>query len=249
MAKATSAEGLLDAEGGPYKLVETDTGEDSEMSPLEAHMRARKNVHPANTKSASAYTRKYNPAEEEGHVRVLSLEPADGSGAAVAEVQYAAAETPVAAEEKKSSHPVPGHKPFVAGGVDNIPPPSPKLEKAAVSDVHLAQGGTSIENIRFGDHPGKTRIVIDVSETAKFSHHLSDENKVLDINISGAAWGAGIEAKILQHPLILGYRATTDANGTHLTLKLKKPGKVVWSAALKPDHGKGDRVVFDIAAL
>lgn len=261
MVKASSAENLLKAEGGAFRMVELEAEDESEISPLEAHMRARENVHPTETKTASKYTKKYDPSGEKIHVRTLRLEPLNGAPVETIKVptQYARADITViprtkpdfvqktAQKTKDSSYPIPKQKPQImrVASADT----EQKITKA-VSFVEPASGkGGVVASVRFGEHPGKTRMVLDLTTRVEFSHQLSDENRILAIQIPGVAWDAGLEAKILQHPLIVGYRAQSDENGTRLSLKLKKPGRVIWSAALRPDHGKGDRLVFDLAAL
>ena len=230
MIKASSAENLLKAEGGMFRMVEMEAEDDAEISPLEAHMRARKNVHPAQTKTASKYTKRYDPDGQEIHMRTLRLEPIDSMQSDTPEpTQYARADITV----------IPRTKPEFSG------PKKTKTIKASSS-----KKAAVVENVRFGEHPGsKTRMVLDLTARASFSHKLSDENKLLIIQIPGADWDAGLETKILQHPLIVGYRAQSDKNGMRLSLKLKKPARVIWSTTLKADKGKGDRIIFDIAAL
>ncbi len=270
MVRASSAENLLKAEGGMFRMVEVEEKSDAEISPLEAHMRARKNVHPTETKVASAYTKRYDPNGEVIHMRTLRLEPLNGVQGGVPEpIQYARADITVIPRSKpdfsgsvptetktaSSKYPTPGRKPDMTriASVDTArkakKTPAKKPAKIAASRKLQTKDGLTVASVRFGEHPGKTRMVIDLTTKGGFSHKLSDENRLLAIQIPGAAWDAGLEAKILQHPLIMGYRAQSDKDGTRLSLKLKKPGRVIWSAALRPDHGKGDRLVFDLAAL
>lgn len=69
------------------------------------------------------------------------------------------------------------------------------------------------------------------------------------IVIGHATWDAGLNSSLMQHPLILGYRAQEDGDDVVLALKFKKPVKVRWSAMLPPDGKRGDRLVMDLVEL
>lgn len=110
-------------------------------------------------------------------------------------------------------------------------------------------GHIEISQLRFGTHPGKVRMVFDVSGAASFQHNVNNRARELSIQIEDSEWDAGQEAELVNSPLIEGYRAVREGNATRIDMRLKKPVKVLWAAALKPESGKGNRLVVDLAGL
>lgn len=109
-------------------------------------------------------------------------------------------------------------------------------------------GATAVQNIRFGEHPGKTRMVLDLSGESKYRADVDNNEKLLLIELSGAGW-ATTQQKLITHPLVSGYTAQPGANGgTMLALELKKPVKILGSAALKPNSSRGHRIYLDLAS-
>jgi hypothetical protein len=272
-----SSEDLLDSEGGRWSMVE----QESEMSPLQMHEKARKVVNPADLQKHMPSGSHFKPHQENEDMRVLKLVRGDrGDDDAAdfmpADTELMMEETEVAVTEKAGA-PVPGHKPQMQSETELadliVPAQKPAKKEIIVvsadrpiieepefeqvpgeqeeepAPIAVSGDGVEIADVRFGDHPGKTRMVLDLTGPVQFEHKLDNEQHLLAIEIRGAQWNAGTESKIIEHSLVAGYKAYAVDGATRIALRLKKPVKVVWSAALKPDHGKSDRLVFDIAAL
>lgn len=145
----------------------------------------------------------------------------------------------------------------MAKRVAEAPAPAPALApvtKTVETKVETTQyaaaadGHTEVKNIRFGEHPGKTRMVLDLTGASKYRADVDNGEKLLLLELSDADWAAASQ-KILKHPLVAGYTAQPAANGgTTLALELKKPVKIVGSAALPPNKSSGHRIYLDLAA-
>lgn len=250
------SEDLLDSEGGRWKMVE----EKENLSPEQMHARARKVVNPSDLDKHLPSGSNFNPKAEDEDVRVIKMVRAGGSkeekdSGPLARMMPAKSEVIVDVEERIALAPRPAHKPRREVVEDE---PVAVLVASAPKEVATARdpdtdgiggGGAEIADIRFGDHPGKTRMVLDLTGPAQFAHKIDNGEHILAIEIAGAQWNAGEQSRIMQHALVAGYKAYAVDGATRIALRLKKPVKVVWSAALKPDQGKGDRIVFDLAAL
>lgn len=129
--------------------------------------------------------------------------------------------------------------------------PAPAREPvamAAASQPASGSGATVVRGIRTGEHPGKTRLVLDLTGASKYRADIDNDENLLLIELSDAGWTAA-EQKLMNHPLIKGYTTQASGNGgTILALELKKPAKILGSAALKPNAQYGNRIYLDLAA-
>jgi len=111
---------------------------------------------------------------------------------------------------------------------------------------------TSIQNVRFGNHEGgKSRMVLDVSGATSFKYDIDNNEKFLVIEVPGTVWNAGPVTRMIQdNPLLQSMTASPDGQGgTRLVFQMKAPVKILWSQAIPPAGGQGNRLVFDVAAL
>jgi hypothetical protein len=150
---------------------------------------------------------------------------------------YSAAQTPVSAQRAPAQQAQPS-----------------KMAAMAVSDARpapsQASGGVVISRVRTGEHPGKTRMVFDVSGPSNFKFDVDNAEKRLMLDVSSAAWGAPEQNAVTNSSLISGYtaHASSQNQGTSVEIALKKPVRVLYSAAMKPNEVHGHRIVLDIAA-
>lgn len=111
-------------------------------------------------------------------------------------------------------------------------------------------GGPSVTNIRFGEHPDKTRMVLDTSDKVAFSYNVDNRNRSLTIQLPGTAWQGAKAMDISNSPLVDSYSVMPGQNGgTTLVMQLKQPVQVKWAQSLPPGGPQGNRVVFDLAAM
>lgn len=136
-------------------------------------------------------------------------------------------------------------------------PPAATPSAATQEPVALADRGAAsapatgkavVKSIRMGEHPGKTRLVLDLTGSTQYRADLDNDEHLLTIELSEAGWSADSQ-KLLNHPLIKGYTTQASAGGgTILALELKKNVKVLGSSALKPNSQFGNRIYLDLAA-
>ncbi len=131
------------------------------------------------------------------------------------------------------------------------PPPQQNYQQPVIQQANYGGGsGASITNVRFGEHPDKTRLVFDSSNKVSFSYDVDNNERILMISLPGAGWQAAREMAIRNSPLVASYNIVPDNAGGHqVIMQLKQPVKVLWAQALMPGGPQGHRVVFDLAAL
>jgi hypothetical protein len=121
-----------------------------------------------------------------------------------------------------------------------------------VMPVSASSGsGTAVSNLRLGEYPAKTRLVLDLSGPSPYSTELDNGEKLLVVQIPKAGWTAEQRKSLGNHPLVAGYTAQPGPDGgTTLAIELKKPVKIAASSALPPNATyKSHRIFIDLAAI
>ncbi|MCD8526467.1 MAG: hypothetical protein LRY62_04755 [Alphaproteobacteria bacterium] len=131
--------------------------------------------------------------------------------------------------------------------------PAPMVqEKPAVTMASAAVGGGSaVNNLRLGEHPGKTRLVLDLTGPSTYRTDLDNNEKLLLVQIPKASWSAEQRKSLSGHPLVAGYTAQPGVDGgTTLAIELRKPVKIGANSALPPNATyQNHRIFIDLAAL
>lgn len=113
-----------------------------------------------------------------------------------------------------------------------------------------AGANVSVKRVRAALHPGKTRLVFDLTGPADFKYELDNANNLLLIRLSADGWEAETERIFAQSKIFRAYAAKSAKNGgTIVALKLQKPGKVLFSQKLGKSEQGYHRVFFDVAPL
>jgi hypothetical protein len=119
-----------------------------------------------------------------------------------------------------------------------------------LGDIQAASGetGAGVLSVRIGEHPGKTRIVLDLDGVSPFRHDLDRNENVLIITLPEAVWKTSSQKDFSAHPLLGSYRTQPGKNGgTVLVLRFKKPVRLAAATALGPGGAAAYRILFDIA--
>lgn len=111
-------------------------------------------------------------------------------------------------------------------------------------------GVASVDAVRFGFHPDKARIVMDVSDLTQYSFDIDNTEKVMVINLPEAHWKAGAQRTPVSSEFIDSwtYQAAPEG-GAFMIIQLKNPVKVIARNALPANGSKGPRIYVDIARI
>lgn len=140
---------------------------------------------------------------------------------------------------------VPAQQPAAAPVATPLAPPA-----AAPVSAALQAGALQASGLRLGEHPGKTRIVIDMSGTPAYKQDLDNAEKIFVIELPNTAW-TGPANKSFSSPLIQSYTAQPMDNsaGTRIVLVLKKTAAVSYQDTLNPaSDSPYHRLVIDLTA-
>ncbi len=104
--------------------------------------------------------------------------------------------------------------------------------------------------LRVGEHPDKTRFVIEVTEAVDYTIFALADPYRLVIDLPGAVWRNHPEANPGARGLIHGYRYGPFTQGvSRIVLDLTGPVRVVRDFVLAPKEGHAHRVVIDLGAV
>lgn len=117
-----------------------------------------------------------------------------------------------------------------------------------VSGAPAALGAPRVQDVRFGEHPGRSRIVLDLSGPAPYQYAFDNASGTLSVTLKGAGWTAGPQGTVPRSPLLEGWSAQNGGSGDSvMTVRLRGPAKVVHEELIGPSEGRGHRLVLDIA--
>ena len=228
---------------------------EKELSPIEQHMLARKDVNPKKINRKNKYSKTvadYKAKEEK--VRIVRV---DEDVSTIDKEMKAKGlkidSNPVKKQQDAKSYVQAildkhqaredGAKDDVKKIADSTVKPSKKLSSKTIS---VSQ--STVTDLRVGQHPGKTRIVLDVSGRTGFQTSFESGNKVLVVKLPDAVWGTDGSAKSKDKSLFAGYDAREKGSGSVLKISLSAPARLAYKQAMKPSGKRGHRIVLDVVA-
>ncbi len=232
-------------------------------SPLEAHMRARRQVDPKDTRRTHKYTRLVSFAGE--NPPKPARKPGSEKPSVFAKVYSAASQiqesvSDLAAVEKEQT-PRPVEKPAPKDAVKPAAKPHVKKPKFAPPKTMItqrtqdgradaaAENREQVEGFRLGRHPDKTRFVFDLSDKTQIeSHRLSTDGRTLTLKLPKTVWGEIARKKSFKtDPLIESYSVSEFFGSVSVVITFKQPAKFLNWAYLPPNQMRGHRLYFDVA--
>ena len=268
--------GLLQKNEEPYQAPEYMEGEGDELSPLEAHLRARRMVDPAHPETSSRYTYKADQPHEDFHDRLkgggvdgISAEPLSAPEHEEKFAQESVSSAPQSRTGRitpQTRVPKPGFKPVssqqsasavvIDGNPMAVPVPKhkPRDYAGAVSvaedpSLTYIYGDSAVIDMRLGEHPGRTRLVLDLSGQGGYSYKIDNAAGFLIIELPGVGWNTETGRVFAGHALFKSFSVSElPGGGTALNLELKRPVKIDKALALPPNQNTGHRVYFDVTA-
>ena len=122
------------------------------------------------------------------------------------------------------------------------------LSSALVLGAHSTAVAASavVNDVRVGEHPGATRVVLDISQRTNATFDVSNDGRTLFIVLPDAEWRAGTFAAKHAKGLLTDFRQSTSGNGVELSLVLDQPVRIKPPFFVAPEGTQGERVVIDI---
>lgn len=110
------------------------------------------------------------------------------------------------------------------------------------------KGQSVVQDIRFGQHGNKTRIVMDVSDLSEYNYRIDNDARTMTIRMPQATWSAKAKGMSDLSDLVSSWQyQPLGEKGSMLILDLRQPVKQIGGNALPPNGEKGPRIYIDIA--
>ena len=141
---------------------------------------------------------------------------------------------------------VPGKKPS-AMAKPYVRPLSKKSVNTQASPQKQVQYLAEAIRLRSGKHPGRTRLVIEVTETTRYKVAIDHVRNVLRIKIDSTKWRLSPQESFTKSDLLGTYVARQYKDGSVLfEVRLKKKTKILDTMILRPNLSSKHRVVIDL---
>ncbi|MGH1402957.1 MAG: hypothetical protein ACRBDL_01810 [Alphaproteobacteria bacterium] len=136
------------------------------------------------------------------------------------------------------------------GAGDFVPIPTIKptrTENRVYKNGKVSENSINVYKVRSGVHPGKTRVVIEVSDKTQYKTTIDPIRNVLRVKLANANWKAPSQA-ILKGSTLLGtYVARVQGDGSALLeIRLKRSSKILNTMILEPGSSSHYRIVIDL---
>jgi len=109
-----------------------------------------------------------------------------------------------------------------------------------------AANGSAVRALRLGEHPGKVRIVLDVSGKTSFNADLDNAEKILVVELPQAAWNAAAQQTFSGNPVLASYKTEPMGDGgTRLIIVLKAGTSIAYKSAMNNPDGSS-KIIVDL---
>lgn len=109
------------------------------------------------------------------------------------------------------------------------------------------QGGKAdVYDIRIGEHPGRTRIVMDVNSKTSFRADVDNNEKIMVVDLPQAGWTTTKSKTIGKSGFVSSYKVEASGNGHILIIQLKRNAKISYKDDLQGTLGNSRRLVIDL---
>lgn len=119
---------------------------------------------------------------------------------------------------------------------------------AAPVAVATSQG--KVQAVRVGEHPGKTRVVVDLAGAGRIapSYDLDNAEHLLVIDLPGVSAQDVAASLPKASGIVAGMTTSETASGSNLVIQLSKNAKVLLKEYVKAEGKQPAKLVFDIGA-
>ena len=123
----------------------------------------------------------------------------------------------------------------------------PKTSYQRKSVPPLSNGQASVYDLRIGEHPGRTRLVMDTNGKTGFSVDVDNSENIAVIDLPQAGWTASTSRALAKSNFISSYSVQPSGNGHILILQLKRNAQVTYKDDLAGTSGNSRRLVVDLS--
>ncbi len=125
--------------------------------------------------------------------------------------------------------------------------PTPPKTYQNKSAPPVQNGTASVYDIRIGEHPGKTRIVLDTNAKMDFSTDIDNGEKIMIIELPNAGWSARESQSFAKSSFISSYKVEPSGDGQMVIFQLKREARISYQQEIGSANGSGRRIVIDLS--
>lgn len=111
---------------------------------------------------------------------------------------------------------------------------------------NIGDSASNITGVRIGRHPGKERVVLDLSRKTSYNLNYDAQNNQIIVEMPNAQWSAKDVWQGKSNSIISQYQVEPFEKGVKMVMAVAKGAKVATSGLLNADKGKKDRLYIDI---
>lgn len=119
--------------------------------------------------------------------------------------------------------------------------------KAAPPKPAKPSASNSVTQVRLGHYQDKSRIVLDLKKSGRYSASMSADGRILRVDLKDVRWSAKASGRYSAHPLLQSYQAMNTENGSAFLMTMKKPARLMSHSLLPKNHLYGERIFLDVA--
>ena len=108
-------------------------------------------------------------------------------------------------------------------------------------------GKVTIFDARSGEHPGKTRLVLDTNAKTSYNIDIDNNENIMVVDLPNTNWTAATSKKFPKSSIISSYNVEKSDSGSLLVIQLKKSARLSYNKALPSNSGAGQRIVLDVS--
>jgi hypothetical protein len=109
-------------------------------------------------------------------------------------------------------------------------------------------GAPNVYDVRIGEHPGKTRIVMDINSKVGFNIDIDNNEHIMIVELPNASWSAAMSKSFAKSPYITSYNAEASGSGYIAIFQLKRDARIGYKADLDGFTGSSRRIVIDVTS-
>lgn len=111
----------------------------------------------------------------------------------------------------------------------------------------VQDGKATVFDVRSGEHPGKTRLVLDTNTKTSYNVDIDNGENIMVIDMPNTMWTAPTSKSFPKSSVISSYNVEKSDAGALMIIQLKKNASLTYNKSLPSNSGAGQRIVLDIS--
>ncbi|MEM6812626.1 MAG: AMIN domain-containing protein [Pseudomonadota bacterium] len=111
----------------------------------------------------------------------------------------------------------------------------------------VQSGIASIFDVRTGEHPGKTRLVLDTNANVNYSVDIDNNENLMIVDLPATSWDAPKSRSFPKSKTVASYSIESSGNSNLMIIQLKRDARISYQKSLPANKGIGRRIVLDIS--